>query len=81
MFAYLEGLAVGQELDDKIKSYKSVSYTSHRRVGMIDFCDNKLLRRNILYIQFVLSYYYELSGTRVGVDISNHRKFSLLAYM
>ena len=36
MFAHLEGSAVGQELDDKIKSYKSVSYTSHRRVGVND---------------------------------------------
>ena len=49
MFAYLEGSAVGQELDDKIKSYKSVSYSSHTGglVSMIDFCDKKLLRRNI----------------------------------
>ena len=36
MFAYLEGSAVGQELDDKIKFYKSVSYTSDRRVGVND---------------------------------------------
>ena len=33
MFAYLEGSAVGGELEDKIKFYKSASYTSHRRVG------------------------------------------------
>ena len=36
MFAYLEGSAVGDELDKKIKFYKSVSYTSHRRVGVND---------------------------------------------
>ena len=30
MFAYLEGSAVGQELEEKIKFYKSVTYTSHR---------------------------------------------------
>ena len=36
MFAYLERSAVGQELDDKIKSYKSVSYASHSRVGVND---------------------------------------------
>ena len=34
MFAYLEGSAVGVELEEKIKHYKSVSYTSHRRVGI-----------------------------------------------
>ena len=36
MFAYLEGSAVGVELEEKIKLYKSVSYTSHRRVGVND---------------------------------------------
>ena len=36
MFAYLEGSAVGVELEEKIKVYKSVSYTSHRRVGVND---------------------------------------------
>jgi hypothetical protein len=36
MFAYLEGSAVGQELEEKIKFYKSASYTSHRRVGIND---------------------------------------------
>ena len=36
MFAYLEGSAVGVELEEKIKVYKSVSYTSHRRVGIND---------------------------------------------
>ena len=36
MFAYLEGSAVGHELEDRIKFYKSVSYTSHRRVGIND---------------------------------------------
>ena len=36
MFAYLEGSAVGQELDDKIKFYMSTSYTSHRRIGAND---------------------------------------------
>ena len=36
MFAYLEGSAVGPELEEKIKLYKSVSYTSHRRVGVND---------------------------------------------
>ena len=34
MFAYLEGSAVGSELEERIKFYKSASYTSHRRVGM-----------------------------------------------
>ena len=33
MFAYLEGSAVGQELEEMIKFYKSVTYTSHRRVS------------------------------------------------
>ena len=37
MFAYLEGSAVGQELEDKIKFYKSTSFTSHRRVGVNDY--------------------------------------------
>ena len=36
MFAYLEGSAVGVELEEKIKLYKSVSYASHRRVGVND---------------------------------------------
>ena len=36
MFAYLEGSAVGVELEEKIKLYKSVSYTLHRRVGIND---------------------------------------------
>ena len=36
MFAYLEGSTVGQELEDKIKFYKSTSYTSHRRIGVND---------------------------------------------
>ena len=36
MFAYLEGSAVGGELEERIKFYKSVNYTSHRRVGMND---------------------------------------------
>ena len=36
MFAYLEGSAVGPELEEKIKLYKSVNYTSHRRVGVND---------------------------------------------
>ena len=36
MFAYLEGSAVGSELEEKIRQYKSVSYTSHRRVGVHD---------------------------------------------
>ena len=35
-FAYLEESAVGHELEEKIKCYKSVSYTSHRRVGIND---------------------------------------------
>ena len=34
MFAYLEGSNVGKELEEKIKFYKSVSYTSHRRIGI-----------------------------------------------
>ena len=34
MFAYLEGSAVGHELEEKIKFYKSASYTSHRRIGI-----------------------------------------------
>ena len=36
MSAYLEGSAVGQELEEKIKFYKSASYSSHRRVGIND---------------------------------------------
>jgi hypothetical protein len=36
MFAYLEGSAVGAELEEKINQYESVSYTSHRRVGVND---------------------------------------------
>ena len=36
MFAYLEGSGVGHELEEKIKFYKSSSYTSHRRVGAND---------------------------------------------
>ena len=36
MFAYLEGSTVGQELEDKIKFYKTASYTSHRRVRVND---------------------------------------------
>ena len=36
MFVYLEGSAVGGELEERIKFYKSVNYTSHRRVGMND---------------------------------------------
>ena len=36
MFAYLEGSAVGQELEKKIKFYKSQTYSSHRRVGIND---------------------------------------------
>ena len=36
MFAYLEGSAVGHELEEKIKFYKSVTYTSHRRVSVND---------------------------------------------
>ena len=36
MFAYLEGSAFGPELEEKIKLYKSVSFTSHRRVGVND---------------------------------------------
>ena len=36
MYAYLEGSAVGSELEEKIRQYKSVSYTSHRRVGVHD---------------------------------------------
>ena len=36
MFAYLEGSGVGHELEDKIKFYKSASYSSHRRVGVND---------------------------------------------
>ena len=36
MFAYLEGSAVGHELEEKIKFYKSASYTSHRRIGIND---------------------------------------------
>ena len=36
MFAYLEGSGVGHELEDRIKFYKSVSYTSHRQVGIND---------------------------------------------
>lgn len=35
MFAYLEGSAVGQELE-KIKFYKTRSFASHRRVGVND---------------------------------------------
>ena len=34
MFAYLEGSGVGHELEEKIKFYKSASYSSHRRVGV-----------------------------------------------
>ena len=34
MFAYLEGSAVGDELEVKIKCYKSTTFTSHRRVGV-----------------------------------------------
>ena len=34
MFAYLEGSAVGDELEEKIKCYKSSTFTSHRRVGV-----------------------------------------------
>ena len=33
MFAYLERSGVGQKLEEKIKFYKSVTYTSHRRVS------------------------------------------------
>ena len=36
MFAYLEGANVGQELEDKIKFYKTTSYASHRRIGIDD---------------------------------------------
>ena len=36
MFAYLEGSAVGHELEEKIKYYKSATYTSHRRIGIND---------------------------------------------
>ena len=36
MFAYLEGSAIGQELEEKIKFYKSASYSSHKRVGIND---------------------------------------------
>ena len=36
MFVYLEGSAVRHEPEDRIKFYKSVSYTSHRRVGIND---------------------------------------------
>ena len=34
MFAYLEGSAVGAELEERLKFYKSVSYTPHSRVGI-----------------------------------------------
>ena len=36
MFAYLEGSAVGPQLDEKIRHYKAAKYTSHRRVGVND---------------------------------------------
>jgi hypothetical protein len=34
--AYLEGSAVGVELEENINQYKSASYTSHRKVGVND---------------------------------------------